>query len=183
MFVKINVNLNKELREKYGVRSFPITKGDLVLVKSGKRKGEGGKISFVDHRSRGIQVEGLNIAKADGKEKQYLIRPEKLVITKLDITDERRLERLKEIAAIKHKDITAIEKEAVEQKKEAEALKFQNESESIQEAETISEEEPSGLSQNEEMDIVEENEEKEDAEEENAEDQVRKEEDSNDNQE
>ena len=191
MFVKINVNLNKELREKYGVRSFPITKGDLVLVKSGKRKGEGGKISFVDHRSRGIQVEGLNIAKADGKEKQYLIRPEKLVITKLDITDERRLERLKEIAAIKHKDITAIEKEAVEQKKAAEE-QDKAEAENIPEAEVVDddqsvshthEEEESNLSKNDEMDLEDEKDEEEDTEEENVEDEIRKEEDSNDNQE
>ncbi|EQD29674.1 50S ribosomal protein L24P, partial [mine drainage metagenome] len=91
---------------------FPITKGDIVKVRSGKKKGEGGKVSYVDHRSRGIQVEGINIAKADGKEKQFLINPEKLIITKLDITDARRLERIKEIATIKHKDITIIEKES-----------------------------------------------------------------------
>ena len=64
------------MAERYGVRAFPITKGDLVKVKSGKRKGEGGKVSFVDHSEKGIQVEGINIAKADGKEKQFLIRPD-----------------------------------------------------------------------------------------------------------
>ncbi|MHB8361655.1 MAG: 50S ribosomal protein L24, partial [Thermoplasmataceae archaeon] len=132
-----NVNLNKELRERYGVRSFPITKGDIVKVRSGKKKGEGGKVSYVDHRSRGIQVEGINIAKADGKEKQFLINPEKLIITKLDITDTRRLERIKEIATIKHKDITIIEKEADEQIKEAEDAKIQDSSEFIPEAEQI----------------------------------------------
>ena len=191
MIKKINVSLNKDLRERYGVRAFPITKGDLVKVKSGKRKGEGGKVSFVDHSEKGIQVEGINIAKADGKEKQFLIRPEKLVITKLDITDERRLERIKEIATIKHKDLSAIEKEALEQKKEAEEQE-KAESETMQEAEVVddndsvsepAEAEDSELSKDDEMDLEDEKDEEEDTEEENVEDEIRKEEDSNDNQE
>ena len=191
MIKKINVSLNKDLRERYGVRAFPITKGDLVKVKSGKRRGEGGKVSFVDHSEKGIQVEGINIAKADGKEKQFLIRPEKLVITKLDITDERRLERIKEIATIKHKDLSAIEKEAFEQKKEAEEQE-KAEAETIPEAEVVDdeqsvshthEEEESHLSKDDEMDLEDEKDEEEDTEEENIENEIRKEEDSNDNQE
>ena len=191
MIKKINVSLNKDLRERYGVRAFPITKGDIVKVKSGKRKGEGGKVSFVDHSEKGIQVEGINIAKADGKEKQFLIRPEKLVITKLDITDERRLERIKEIATIKHKDLAAIEKEALEQKQAAEEQE-QAESEIIPEAETVDEDQPESessqenepeYSQNDEMELEDEKDEEEDTEEENVDEEIRKEEDSNDNQE
>ena len=44
----LNANLAKPLREKYGVRSFRLRKGDKVKIMRGQFKGKEGKIEFVD---------------------------------------------------------------------------------------------------------------------------------------
>ena len=49
---KINVAINRDLRKKYGIRQFPIVKGDIVKIISGSRKGEGG----IGRNSKGWQV-------------------------------------------------------------------------------------------------------------------------------
>ena len=42
MLSKINAALNSDLRKRFGLRAFPVAKGDLVKIVSGSRKGEGG---------------------------------------------------------------------------------------------------------------------------------------------
>ncbi len=106
MINKVKITLSKDLREKLKIRQFPVMKGDLVEVVKGGRKGEGGKVSMVDHRHGMIVIEGLNIAKADGKEKAYEIAPEKVVIKKLDLSDSKREDRLKALAAAKDVSLT-----------------------------------------------------------------------------
>lgn len=108
---KIQVSLNQDLRKKYGVRSFPISKGDIVSIKVGGRKGEGGKVVNVDHRSGRVSVEGITIAKSDGKQEETFLDPTKLVITKLDFSRQDRLDNLKRIAAIKNRTIEIEEPE------------------------------------------------------------------------
>jgi large subunit ribosomal protein L24 len=95
---KINVSLNKDLRKKYGVRRFPVVKGDIVKIVSGSRKGEGGKVIYVSHKNKKISIEGITIAKADGKQVVYHIDHSNLVITKLDLSIEGRYNKIKEIA-------------------------------------------------------------------------------------
>ncbi len=96
---KINVSMNKDLRKKYGIRQFPIVKGDIVKIISGSRKGEGGKVIDVSHKSRKISIEGVTIAKADGKQVAYYIDHSNLVITKLDLSRPGRYNYIKDITA------------------------------------------------------------------------------------
>ncbi|MGP6207292.1 50S ribosomal protein L24 [Cuniculiplasma sp. SKW3] len=114
MMNKVKITLSGDLRKKLGIRQFPVMKGDLVEVVKGNRKGEGGKVSIVDHRHGMIVIEGINIAKADGKEKEYKISPEKVVIKKLDLSDEKREARLKELAAAKN---VSLSEEVIEESK------------------------------------------------------------------
>ena len=102
MINKVKVTLSKELRHKLGIRHFPISRGDMVKVVKGNRKNEGGKVASVDHRHGMVVIDGINMAKADGKEKAYPIAPEKIVITKLDFTLPEREEMLKTMAARKN---------------------------------------------------------------------------------
>ena len=127
MMNKVRITLSSDLRKKLGIRQFPVMKGDLVEVVKGNRKGEGGKISIVDHRHGMIVIEGINIAKADGKEKEYKISPEKVVIKKLDLSDEKREERLKLLAAAKNVSLTEeiIEESKVIPEPEPEATESQ----------------------------------------------------------
>ena len=98
---KINVSLNSEMRKKYGARRFPVVKGDIVKIVSGSRKGEGGKVIGVSHKTKKISIEGITIAKSDGKQVEYYIDHSNLVITKLDLSIEGRYNKIKEITARK----------------------------------------------------------------------------------
>ncbi len=101
MFSKINVSLNSELRKRYGLRSFAVSKGDIVKIKSGSRKGEGGKVIEIDHVSGRISIEGISIAKADGKQKEFYMDASNLMITRLDLSRQERLTRIRKIAEMK----------------------------------------------------------------------------------
>ncbi|EQB68277.1 50S ribosomal protein L24 [Cuniculiplasma divulgatum] len=102
MMNKVKVTLEKDLRKKLGIRQFPIMRGDIVKIIKGSRRGEGGKVSSVDHRHSLVIIDGINIAKADGKEKSFPIQPEKIEITKLDLNMDERSERIRELAAMKN---------------------------------------------------------------------------------
>lgn len=101
MFSKINVSLNSELRKRYGLRSFAVSKGDIVKIKSGSKKGEGGKVIGIDHVSGRISIEGITAAKADGKQKEFYMDASNLVITRLDLSRQERLSRIRKIAELK----------------------------------------------------------------------------------
>ena len=98
---KMGVELSSDLRKKYGMRSFPLVKGDVVRIKKGSRKGEGGKVVEVDHLKGFVTIDGITVAKSDNKQKAFVLRPEKLVITRLDFSRQDRIERIRSIAALK----------------------------------------------------------------------------------
>jgi large subunit ribosomal protein L24 len=98
---KIAVDLSLDLRKKYGLRSFPIVKGDVVRIMKGSRKGEGGKVMSVDHVGTRITVEGITIAKADNKQKEFTLQPDYVEITRLDLSRNERVEKIRKLAALK----------------------------------------------------------------------------------
>merc|ERR1712093_852110 len=67
----MSAHLNKELSQKYHVKSIPIRKDDEVLVKRGSNRGREGKV---------IQV----------YRKKFVIHPSNVVITKLKLDKDRR---------------------------------------------------------------------------------------------
>ncbi|MHB1811885.1 MAG: 50S ribosomal protein L24 [Thermoplasmataceae archaeon] len=99
---KLNVSLSRDLRKKYGIRNFAVVKGDIVTVKSGGKKSEGGKVVDVDRVAGKISIEGITIAKADGKQKEYYLDPRNIRITRLDLSKPERLQRLKFLAGQKN---------------------------------------------------------------------------------
>lgn len=98
---KMGVELSADLRKKYGLRAFPLVKGDVVKITRGSRKGEGGKVVEVDHLTGFVTVDGITVAKSDNKQKAFFLRPEKLMITRLDFSRQDRIERIRKIAAMK----------------------------------------------------------------------------------
>jgi large subunit ribosomal protein L24 len=98
---KIAVDLSLDLRKKYGLRSFPVVKGDVVRIMKGSRKGEGGKVMDVDHTRSRITVEGITIAKADNKQKEFTLQPDYVEITRLDLSRNERVEKIRKLAALK----------------------------------------------------------------------------------
>ncbi len=98
----VDVAVSKELRKKYDIRSIPICKGDIVKIRNGKLKGEGGKVINVNHSRELISIEGVTSSKTDGKQKERRIKPQKLIITKIDFTRQERLDRIREVARMKN---------------------------------------------------------------------------------
>jgi large subunit ribosomal protein L24 len=83
--------LSPELREKHGIKSIPLRVGDTVKVLRGDHKGKEGKVAKVDLKKMVITVDGVSVTKADGTEVPRPVQPSNVMITKLEIKDEKRL--------------------------------------------------------------------------------------------
>ncbi len=86
--------LSQELRERYGVRNFPLRAGDEVVVVRGKWKGHRGKVVEIDLRKMRIYVDGVTVKNARGEPRYYPLHPSNVMIVKLDLSDPRRAEAL-----------------------------------------------------------------------------------------
>src|SRR4030067_796393 len=92
----VSARLDSALMSEYNVRSLPVRKGDTVKVVRGNedfRKIES-KVARVDVKNLKIIVENVTVAKADGTQKPKPIDPSDVVITKLDLSDPWRKEKL-----------------------------------------------------------------------------------------
>lgn len=88
-------NLSKGLRKKYGRRSFPIRKGDIIKIFRGKFKGKNGTVEFVNYKRYHLIVDGIFIKKKDGTKIPVKIHPSKVQITELNLDDNKRIKSLK----------------------------------------------------------------------------------------
>jgi large subunit ribosomal protein L24 len=86
--------LSPELREKYSRRTVRVVTGDTVKVVRGDFIGDEGVVDLVDMKNAKIVVHGVAITKADGTEKPRKIDPSNVVVTKLNLKDPKRAERL-----------------------------------------------------------------------------------------
>ena len=92
----MSAHLSTELREKYGVRSARVCRGDTVVVIKGNSdiKGNEGKVMDVFTDTGRVTIDGITINQADGTAVARPIHASNLVITKLDLTDEWRAESI-----------------------------------------------------------------------------------------
>jgi large subunit ribosomal protein L24 len=91
----LSSHLSKDLRQKFGRRSFPLRKNDNVKIMSGEFKGKTGKVSVIDLKNLRIAIEGVQITKKDGSKVNAWFSPSKLMITELNLDDKKRLESIK----------------------------------------------------------------------------------------
>jgi len=92
---KFGASLSKDLQEKHGRKSVRPVKGDSVRIVRGGFKRIEGKISAVDPENGKVFVEGVTREKiAGGKTGPVPIDSSKIVITSLNLDDDRRKERL-----------------------------------------------------------------------------------------
>merc|ERR1712141_411998 len=83
--------LNKELKEKYGVRSMPIRKDDEVQIVRGQYKGQQvGKVVQVYRKKFVIHIERIQREKANGATVHVGIHPSKVVIMKIKMDNNRK---------------------------------------------------------------------------------------------
>lgn len=93
---KVSANLSKELRKKYGRRSIPLRKGDIVKIMRGEFKGKEGKISKVDSRIRKVYIEGIFKTKKDGSKISVPFDSSNLQVKELNLEDKKRLKKFME---------------------------------------------------------------------------------------
>jgi len=106
----VSAPLSPELREKYGVRSLPVRKGDKVRVMRGDFKGHEGTVVRVDLKRLRIYIDGVTVKRQDGTPRFVPIHPSKVMIVSLDLRDkwrraiiERRARRKVEFEEAKEK--------------------------------------------------------------------------------
>ena len=128
----MNVHLSKDLISKYGIKNFPVRKGDMVRIVRGDAEkeeklnivGKEGKVIKIMTDKGKVVVENINIAKSDGKMKPRKLDPSALVLTKIVLEDKKRKERLTKLASLRNKVVEEepepeqAVKDAAEEKKE-----------------------------------------------------------------
>ncbi|MEB3859893.1 MAG: 50S ribosomal protein L24 [Desulfurococcales archaeon] len=112
----VSAPVSRELREKYGVKTLPVRKGDKVRVLRGDFKGHEGRVVRVDLKRVRVYIDGLTIKKADGTPVFRPIHPSNLLIIELDLKDEWR----RKIVERRAKKPVVVEEERAEEEKEEE---------------------------------------------------------------
>lgn len=115
---QIGSHLEENLLLKYDKRRVPIVQGDTVKIMRGAFKGHENKVTLVHLKKHVVEIEGVTITKADGKQVAKPVHPSNLLITKLNLTDKWRRQRLEEGLSSETKK--EIEKEATVQIKQVE---------------------------------------------------------------
>jgi len=145
-------HLAEDLMLRYNKRSAPVVRGDTVKVVRGNFKNHVDKVREVDLVRQVIEIEGVVTTKVDGSKVPRPIHPSNVIITKLNLTDPRRREKLerglseeakKEIEMEAQKQIEE-ERLEEERRKEEEAKKAAEEEqaeeeEGAEEKETVAE--------------------------------------------
>lgn len=92
----LSSRLSNELREKYGVRSIRVCKGDTVVVLRGNEDicGFEGKVLDVFTNTGRVSIEGVTIEQADGTATARPIHASNLVVVKINDEDPWRMDAL-----------------------------------------------------------------------------------------
>ena len=98
-----SAHLSSELREKYGIRTARVRTGDTVVVMKGNEdiRGNEAKVIEVLTSEGKVIIEGITIKQADGTAVARPVHASNLVITKLDLTDEWRAEKISKGKGVK----------------------------------------------------------------------------------
>merc|ERR1719440_2533476 len=86
----MSAHLNKELSQKYHVKSMPIRKDDEVIVVRGINRGREGKVIQVYRKKYVIHIERVTREKSNGSTVNVGIPPSNVMITKLKLDKDRR---------------------------------------------------------------------------------------------
>jgi len=92
----LSAPLSAALQEKYKRKTLRVIKGDTVKVSRGDFAGDEGLVDAVDTKKSKIVVHGVSSTKADGTEVPRLIDASNVQVTKLNLKDKRREEKLGE---------------------------------------------------------------------------------------
>jgi len=92
----LNAPLSATLKEKYKKKTLRVIKGDTVKLTRGEFVGQEGLVDGVDTKKSKSIVHGVSLTKADGTEVPRLVDASNVQITKLNLADARRQEKIGE---------------------------------------------------------------------------------------
>mgnify|MGYP000442139483 CR=1 FL=1 len=90
---KMRAPLSKTLRQTHKKRALGVRVGDEVRILRGDFKGRKGKVERVVKRLESVVVAGVSRQKSDGSKSSALIHASKVMITKLNLDDSKRLRK------------------------------------------------------------------------------------------
>jgi large subunit ribosomal protein L24 len=86
----LSAPLSPSLKSEYGTRTMPVRTDDTVSVTKGDHKMSEGRVLRVDMKRGKIYIEGITRTRMDGSNVQIPLRPENVMITKLNLDDNQR---------------------------------------------------------------------------------------------
>jgi ribosomal protein uL24 len=84
----LSAPLSPSLRAEHGTRSMPVVQDDTVSITKGDRKLSEGRVLRVDVKDCRIYIEGVTRTRMDGSTVQIPIKPENVMITRLNLNDQ-----------------------------------------------------------------------------------------------
>ena len=84
----LSASLSPILRAEHGTRSMPVVQDDTVSITKGDRKLSEGRVLRVDVKDCRVYVEGVTRTRMDGSTVQIPIKPENVMITRLNLNDQ-----------------------------------------------------------------------------------------------
>jgi len=84
---RMAVPLSRELRRRYGRRQLPVRKGDTVRILSGSFVGREERVAKIDLQNYSVTLDNVTGKTGDAKLKPLPVRPNHLVLTKLNLAD------------------------------------------------------------------------------------------------
>jgi len=103
---RMTVLLSRELRTRFHKRSVPVRKGDTVRVLAGSFAGREERVAKIDRRGYSVTLDNVTLKTADEKLKPLGLRPGRLVITRLNLSDPWRRRSLR----VREEDVTPAER-------------------------------------------------------------------------
>jgi large subunit ribosomal protein L24 len=134
----IAAHLSENLLLKYDKRSVPVVTGDTVKVMRGSFKGHEDKVASVHVKNQTVEIEGITTVKADGTKIARSLNASNLLITKLDLTDRWRRQKLERgLSETTKKEIEIEAEEQIKEEKKLEELRKKEEKQKVDEEETL----------------------------------------------
>jgi large subunit ribosomal protein L24 len=126
-------------RYKFALSRIPIRKGDKVRIVRGSFKDPNKEVDVIEVRPKDntIVLTGITLSKADSKRVPRVFRPSALTITKLNLSDRRRRDRIEALGIHLEDEIAAEEeaaKKADKEEKEGEEVSEEKEAEGEEKA-------------------------------------------------
>jgi large subunit ribosomal protein L24 len=92
----VSAHLDSALMKEYNVRSVAVRKGDTVRVVRGDKdfKVSEAKVASIDLKHMKLIIENITVPKADGTQKPKPVDPSNVLLTKLELSDPWRKEKL-----------------------------------------------------------------------------------------